>query len=266
MIEGGQKINKSSDNSERINNPQITIITVVYNGEKLIEKTIQSVINQTYSNLEYIIIDGNSIDKTIDIIKKYNKQIYYWLSEPDKGLYDAMNKGLQLATGNYICFLNAGDEFYSTDTLEQVFSKIPNEPDIIYGETIIMDNEGKELGYRRLKAPVTLTWESFKDGMLVCHQSIYIKRELTEPYNLKYKISADFDWVLKALKKAKKIYNSNLTLTKFLDGGLNKKNIPIALFERFRIMTKFYGFFPTLLRHFIIGTRFLVYYKKNKRF
>lgn len=266
MIEGGQKLSESSRNSNRMQNPRISIITVVYNGEKLIESTIQSVINQTFSNIEYIIIDGNSNDKTLDIIKKYNEQIYYWLSEPDNGLYDAMNKGLRLATGNYVCFLNAGDEFYSSGILEQVFSKITDEPDIIYGETIIMDNEGRELGFRRLKAPENLTWKSFKDGMLVCHQSIYVKRELTEPYNTKYKISADYDWVLMALKKAKEIHNSNLTLTKFLDGGLNKKNIPLALFERFRIMTKFYGFFPTLFRHFIIGIRFLIYYKKHKRF
>ena len=247
-------------------NSKISIITVVYNGETTIERTIQSVLNQSFSNIEYIIIDGYSKDSTLNIIKKYQERIAFWISEPDNGLYDAMNKGLNKASGDYVCFLNSGDSLYSNETLEKAFGELTYLPDIVYGETIIIDSDGNELGLRRLKAPETLSWKSFKDGMLVCHQSIYIKRSITEPYSLKYKISADFEWVLKALKKAQTIYNSHLVLSLFLDGGLNKKNIRRALTERFKIMVAYYGLFPVLVNHFLIGTRFLWFWIRNRRF
>jgi glycosyltransferase involved in cell wall biosynthesis len=247
-------------------NPKISIVTVVYNSESLLERTIQSVLYQTYPNIEYIIIDGGSKDKTPAIIKKFEKKIAYWISEPDKGLYDAMNKGLMKVTGEYVCFLNSGDILFSVDILEKTFGHLTDLPDIVYGETMIVDEDGNDLGLRRLKAPENLTWKSFKDGMLVCHQSIYIKKEITSPYNLKYLIASDFDWVLNALTKANKIHNSQLVLTRFLDGGLNKKNIPRGLYERFIIMSKYYGFFSTLFRHLRIGRKFFKFLYKEKRF
>jgi glycosyltransferase involved in cell wall biosynthesis len=246
--------------------PKISIITVVYNSEKLIESTIVSVLKQSYNNVEFIIIDGNSKDNTVAIIKKYNDKIYYWISEPDKGLYDAMNKGLSKATGDYVCFLNSGDKLYASDTLDKAFSQLTTLPDVVYGETMIVDNNGVELGLRRLKAPEKLTWKSFQDGMLVCHQSIYIKRDIADYYNLKYKIAADYEWVLKSLKKAKTIYNSKEILTRFLDGGINKKNIRKGLTERLKIMVKHYGLFPTIFNHIIIGVKFFWFWFRNKRF
>jgi glycosyltransferase involved in cell wall biosynthesis len=246
--------------------PKISIITVVYNSEKLIESTIVSVLKQSYNNVEFIIIDGNSKDNTVAIIKKYNDKIYYWISEPDKGLYDAMNKGLSKATGDYVCFLNSGDKLYASDTLDKAFSQLTTLPDVVYGETMIVDNNGVELGLRRLKAPEKLTWKSFQDGMLVCHQSIYIKRDIADYYNLKYKIAADYEWVLKSLKKAKTIYNSKEILTRFLDGGINKKNIRKGLTERLKIMVKYYGLFPTIFNHIIIGVKFFWFWFRNKRF
>jgi glycosyltransferase involved in cell wall biosynthesis len=249
-----------------MNQPKISIITVVFNSEKLIETTIESVLSQTYPNIEYVIIDGNSTDGTVSIIKKYESQVAFFLSEPDRGLYDAMNKGLEHATGDYVCFLNSGDKLYSNITLEKAFGNLDYIPDIVYGETMIVDPEGKELGLRRLKAPENLSWKSFKDGMVVCHQSIYIKRNIAEKYNLDYKISADYEWVLKALKKAQTIHNSGLILTRFLDGGMNKKNIRRGLTERLKIMIKHYGLFQVIFNHVIIGTKFLIFYFKNKRF
>jgi glycosyltransferase involved in cell wall biosynthesis len=246
--------------------PLITIITVVYNSERLIEQTILSVLNQTYPNIEFIIIDGKSKDNTIEIIKKYEPRLAFWISEPDKGLYDAMNKGLLKAMGDYVCFLNSGDKFYSNDTLEKAFSNLNVLPDILYGETMIVGVGGEEIGLRRLKAPENLTWKSFKDGMLVCHQSFYVRRELAESYNINYKIASDFDWILRILKKAQSIYNTKLILTRFLDGGLNKSNIPRALIERFSIMAKHYGLFPTIFRHLIIGAKFWRFFLKHKRF
>jgi glycosyltransferase involved in cell wall biosynthesis len=245
---------------------KISIISVVYNSENLIEQTIKSVIGQSYTNIEFIIIDGESKDRTVEIIKKYESRLTYWISEPDMGLYDAMNKGLFRATGDYVCFLNSGDQLYSPDTLEKAFSNLQGTPDILYGETMIVDLQGNEIGLRRLKAPEKLTWKSFREGMLVCHQSIYVKREIAPKYDLRYRIASDFDWVLKALKKAKTTHNTELILTRFLDGGMNKKNIRRALTERFKIMAINYGFFSTLFRHLMIGMRFFFYYLKNKRF
>jgi glycosyltransferase involved in cell wall biosynthesis len=246
--------------------PKVSIITVVYNDEKLIELTLQSVKRQTYPNIEYIVIDGFSTDNTLEIIKKYESILTILLSEPDKGLYDAMNKGLNRAAGDYVCFINSGDQFYSDTTLEEVFGKLLTLPDLIYGETSIIMPNGNEIGLRRLKAPDVLTWRSFKNGMVVCHQSVYVRRNIAENYDLNYKIASDFKWVLQALKKAKSIYNSKLILTKFIDGGLSKNNIRRALIERFKIMVENYGLFPTLFRHFIIGLKFFRFYYKNKRF
>jgi glycosyltransferase involved in cell wall biosynthesis len=246
--------------------PKISIITVVFNSKDFIERTIKSIQNQGYRNIEYIVIDGASKDGTLGLIEKYKSGIYKWISEPDKGLYDAMNKGLSLATGDYVCFLNSGDQLYDAGTLERMIGSLTELPDIIYGETMIVGVDGNEIGLRRLKAPDKLTWKSFKKGMLVCHQSIYVKREIAPLYNLNYLIASDFDWVLKVLRKAKTVHNSNLILTKFLDGGLNKKYIPRALTERFKIMVKNYGFFATLFRHIGIGLKFFVYFIRHKRF
>ena len=152
--------------------PEISIITVTYNAEAVLEDTIQSVISQTYHHVEYILVDGASKDGTLSIIDRYRDRITRIVSEPDKGLYDAMNKGIRLATGDYLCFLNAGDSFHEDDTLQQMVRSISgNElPDVLYGETELVDKEGHFIRMRRLAAPEVLTWRSFKQGMLVCHQ------------------------------------------------------------------------------------------------
>ena len=152
--------------------PKFSIITVTYNAEAVLEDTIQSVISQTYHHVEYILVDGASKDGTLSIIDRYRDRITRIVSEPDKGLYDAMNKGIRLATGDYLCFLNAGDSFHEDDTLQQMVRSISgNElPDVLYGETELVDKEGHFIRMRRLAAPEVLTWRSFKQGMLVCHR------------------------------------------------------------------------------------------------
>jgi len=246
--------------------PKISIITVVYNSEKLIERTIKSVLGQTYNNVEYIIIDGASKDNTLSIIKSYEAKLSKWISEPDNGLYDAMNKGLSIATGDYVCFLNSGDELYNATIVENIVASMNGLPDVIYGETVIVDENRNNIGMRRLEAPKNLNAKSFKYGMLVCHQSVYVKRLIADNYNLQYKITADFEWVLSALEKAKNIHNTGLVHTRFLDGGLNKKNIRRALTERFQIMVAHYGLFSTILHHFVISVKFFWFYSRNKRF
>ena len=257
--------------------PKVSVITVVFNARHELEKTLSSIRAQQYPNIEYLIIDGGSKDGTLEIISQNKDLISYWVSEPDKGLYDAMNKGLQAATGDYVWFINAGDQIYSPDTLNNIFdirqgpgqSPTPSDnqyADIYYGDTMIVDENYSEIGLRRLRPPKNLTWKSFRWGMLVCHQSILVRRNLADLYDLSLPHSADFDWVIKALKKTNRIENTGMILAAFLDGGQSKKTIQPSLTERLRSMASHYGLLPSLLRHIPITIRFFLYVVKNKRF
>lgn len=239
--------------------PVFSIITVTYNAGQWLERTILSVLNQSYSGIEYIVIDGASKDRTVDIIRQYAPGIAYWTSEPDKGLYDAMNKGLERATGDYVWFLNAGDTLHTSDTLQKIAASVKKNvslPDIVYGETLIVDAQGRPLGPRRLKAPRRLTWKSFRMGMLVCHQSFIAKREMAPLYDTSYRLTADFDWCIRCLKEAKQVWNSELVLSNFLEEGLSSVNRKASLKERYEIMCHYYGKAPTLLLHGWFALRF----------
>lgn len=243
--------------------PKISIITVVFNGRSFIERTIKSVLSQTYTNIEYIIIDGASNDGTLEIAEKYQHQIALILSGKDNGIYDAMNKGLKNATGDYVLFLNAGDELYSLDTLTRLFA-LTADADVYYGNTAVVDEGGRVLGDRRLAPPEILTWKSLKYGMCVSHQSFIAKRTLCEMYDLNYSISSDIDWVIKVLKKSSKIINMKSVISKFLEGGTSDNRRKKALMERFVIMSKHYGFFQALFNHFYILFRY-PFHKLTKR-
>ena len=237
--------------------PVFSIITVTYNASRWIERTLQSIISQSHSGIELIIIDGNSTDGTQDIIRKYESKIAYWISEPDNGLYDAMNKGLAKATGDYVWFINAGDEIYSRNTVEQIVSKLGGTlPAIIYGETEITDPGGHSLGMRRLHAPKKLTWKSFRMGMLVCHQSFIVRREKAPLYNTDYRYSSDIDWCIRCMREADSIFNAHLILSKFLEAGMSSENRKASLKERYDIMCKYYGKLPTQIRHLWFALRF----------
>ena len=233
--------------------PKFSIITVTYNAGKVLEDTIQSVVFQTYRNVEYIIVDGGSTDNTLDVVHKYQERICKVISEPDKGLYDAMNKGIRMATGDYLCFLNAGDELHENETLQKIVYTLKGKelPDVIYGETAIIDEEGHFLHMRRLSTPEHLHWKSFKEGMLVCHQAFFARRELAlaNPYDLRYRFSADFDWCIRIMKQSKNLHNTHLTLIDYLNEGMTTQNHKASLKERFRIMTKHYGWISTILHH-----------------
>lgn len=247
------------------NHPKISIITVVYNGASTLEATIKSIANQSYKNIEYLIVDGNSTDATLSIIKRYDGVIDKWISEADRGIYDAMNKGIDLATGDYLWFMNSGDLIADSPTLEKAIDCMP-DADIYYGETVMIDDAGNEIGDRRLKTPETLTPASFKKGMLVSHQSFIVKKSLVDHYNETYTFSADFEWCLKAIEKAGNICNTHLVLSKFLDGGFTKQNIVPGLKERFRIMVNHFGLCSTLYHHIFITLKFLGFVIRNKRF
>ncbi len=231
--------------------PKFSIITVTYNAASVLEDTIQSVITQTYKNVEYIIVDGDSSDRTLEIANKYKEHIHCIISEPDKGLYDAMNKGIKMATGDYLCFLNAGDELHEDDTLQLMVHSFTGRdlPDVIYGETAIVDEEGHFLRMRRLSAPEELNWKSFKKGMVVCHQAFFARRTLVPLYDTKYRFSADFDWCIKIMKKSTILHNTHLTLIDYLSEGVTTHNHKASLKERFWIMCKHYGYVSTILNH-----------------
>ena len=239
-----------------------TIITCTYDASKYIDRTLESVRGQSYPHIEHFIIDGVSKDDTVKKAQTYAYDSHYPVivkSEPDKGLYDAMNKGIQLAKGNYIIFLNAGDVFYEEDTLTNIAEQLKDKPlpGVIYGDTNIVDEEGNFIRKRRLAPPEKLSWKSFKQGMQVCHQSFYARTDIAKqvPYNLIYKYSADVDWCIRVMKAGAEQGLTNLNmhsvLTDYLDGGMTGKNHRASLIERFRIMAHYYGLMTTIWNHFL---------------
>jgi len=236
--------------------PLISIITVVYNAESLIEKTIQSILGQTYTNIESLVIDGKSKDNTLQFIQRFEDNRVRIISEPDKGIYDAMNKGMANAKGDYIIFINAGDEFYAVDTLSTTINSASNA-DVYYGNTAVINSNGEILGDRRLFPPDDLNWRSLRYGMCVSHQSLLVKKSIAPVYDLGYKISADIDWVIRTLQNAQTIVNTHNYISRFLEGGVSSSRRKLALKERFSIMKKHYGLLQTLWGHLYITLRFI---------
>ena len=246
-----------------------TIITCTYDASKYIDRTLASVQEQSYPHIEHFIIDGVSKDDTVKKAQTYAYDSHYPVivkSEPDKGLYDAMNKGIQLAKGNYIIFLNAGDVFYEEDTLTNIAEQLKDKPlpGVIYGDTDIVDEEGNFIRKRRLAPPEKLSWKSFKQGMLVCHQSFYARTDIAKqvPYNLHYRYSADVDWCIRIMKEAEKqgleLWNTHKTLCSYLEGGMTEKSHRASLKERFMVMSDHYGMLTTILQHLWFVVRAII--------
>lgn len=252
-----------------------SIITCTYNAESVLQRTLDSVLEQTYSHVEHIIVDGASTDATLNMVEAYRQKsdAEDWChevrvkSEPDRGLYDAMNKGIQRATGQYVLFLNAGDVFPSADTLELVAESVgegEEPPAVLYGDTDVVDDDGHFLRHRRLSPPRRLTWRSFMKGMLVCHQAFYARTDLAKvtPYDLHYRFSADVDWCIRIMRLARRrrlpMRNVGTVVVNFLDGGMTTTNHRASLKERFHVMAHHYGFVPTVLMHAWFVIRSLV--------
>ena len=240
--------------------PSISVITVVYNGVDLLAATMDSVLSQTYPHIEYILVDGNSKDGTQSLIQSYEHKIAKWISEPDKGLYDAMNKGLKMATGDFVWFINAGDRIYTKHTVQSLIDQYSVGDDILYGEVQLVNEQGEYLGTRSeltsQKLPQQLSWRSLKYGMCVCHQAFLPRRELAPEYALD-NLSADIEWLIQCLKKAHQIKATELILAEYLVGGLSKKRHWEGLKGRYKILKKYYGFIPNLFHHFVIVGRAL---------
>ncbi len=234
------------------NRPLFSIITVTYNAADTLPATIESVRRQTCNLYEHLIIDGDSSDGTIEIARRNLHPLMRFRSAADRGIYDAMNKGLAEATGDYVIFLNAGDTFHSPDTLQRIADTIMCEdyPGVVYGQTDIVDADRRRIGPRHLTAPEQLSLQSFADGMVVCHQAFVALRQITSPYNLKFRFSADFDWCIRVLQHSRRNVLIPEVLIDYLNEGTTTRNRFKSLRERFNIMCYYYGVRSTVSRHF----------------
>ncbi|MDE5989120.1 MAG: glycosyltransferase [Duncaniella sp.] len=233
-------------------NPLFSIITVTYNAAATLPPTLKSVKEQTCRLYEYIIVDGASKDETVRLANESGIQSLNLISEPDRGLYDAMNKGLGVANGDYVIFLNAGDSFHSKDTLQQIADAIMDNdyPGIVYGQTQIVDSARNRIGDRHLTAPSVLTLDSFKNGMVVCHQAFIVLRKLVDNYDTRYRYSADYEWCIRCLQRSHRNHYVDGLLIDYLSEGMTTAHHKASLIERFRIMSHYYGMLPTVVRHF----------------
>ena len=237
--------------------PLFSIITVTYNAADTLERTLKSVAMQTCRDYEHLIVDGASKDGTASLVQRYRQEEpegrVVFVSEPDHGLYDAMNKAVGMARGEFLCFLNAGDKLHAADTLQRVAAVASSGAGVVYGFTDIVDDQGRFLRHRRLVPPAELTWRSFRSGMLVCHQAFYVNRRIALKYDLEYRFSADFDWCIRCMKEGARLGMINrqvdAVVCDYLAEGMTTQNHKASLKERFRIMAKHYGLVSTALQH-----------------
>ncbi len=218
--------------------PLITVITVVFNSENELEDTILSVINQSYENIEYIIVDGGSRDGSVGIIKRYQNRISQWISEPDNGIYDAMNKSLKIATGDFLIFMNSGDSFYSPNTISNLLKNIAEPDAIYYGNAIYTD----KINYKTQKRGGYFSKYRLAKVNL-CHQTIFYPRSVYKKnkYELKYKLYADWAYNIKLFSKNRFVY-SDLDIV-FFDASGQSAQSEDLLFKKKRLyfVYKFLG-------------------------
>ena len=214
--------------------PLITIVTVTYNAQDHLEQTIRSIIEQDYPNIEYIVIDGQSNDKTLEIVKKYEQHIHYWISEPDSGIYDAMNKAIDIAKGEWINFMNAGDSFYQRSTIREVSKYFQDENDLISGDIYYIS--GSEKQYYPAKG-----LNSIFDGMFCYHQTLFTRTHIMKHYkfNRDYIISSDYDFVLRCYSNGKKFKFLNFPIANFISEGMAETNNIRARIEDLFIISRY---------------------------
>lgn len=231
--------------------PLISIITVTFNAEAVLEPTLRSVAEQTFGDYEHIIVDAQSSDATLALAARYATDRMQVHSKPDKGIYHGMNRGLKYASGKYVLFLNAGDRFASPSSLALYAEAASESPDIIYGDTVIVDAMDRVLRPRHLSAPEILTYKSYLRGMLVCHQAFMVRRDIAPEFSREYKLSADYDWCLACISASgiTKRRNLKCVTIHYLDGGMSQKMKLKSLKERFVIMKRRFGLASALSAH-----------------
>ncbi|HEV7348037.1 glycosyltransferase family 2 protein [Telluribacter sp.] len=255
--------------------PLLTIITITYNAERYLERTLRSVqkalvrINDP-GLVEYWIIDGASKDNTLALAHKYREVLSLRIqSEPDRGLYDAMNKGLEAATGKYLWFLNAGDEVHDEEVLQKLLAALESKADVYYSDALFVRDDGSPVGLRSQVTPHTLptrlSWRDMALGMKVSHQAFIPKRELAPRYDIT-NLSADIEWEIMCLKKARTIQYLELVLCRYLTGGLSVQRHRRSLLDRFTVLRRHFGLLPTLWNHVRISWRGMLFARKRSRY
>ncbi len=259
---------------------RITYVTVTYNAAKVLQRTLDSIYQQDYPHIVHLIIDGASTDGTLQLVNDYversnaagNGHSIQVSSEPDKGIYDAMNKGLRSIEGDYVCFLNSGDFLPTPDTVSRLVAVVLNgnrpqcAPAVLYGDTDIIDGEGRFLRHRRLSPPENLSWKSFRQGMLVCHQAFYARTDfaIATPYDTHYRYSADVDWCIRVMKAADKenipLLNLHMVVANYTEEGQTTLHHRESLWERYHVMERHYGRIRTFLLHCWFAVRALTNY------
>lgn len=238
---------------------KLSIITITYNAEKFLKRTIESILAQSNQDFEYIIIDGKSKDSTLEIAKAYGERVNLLVSEPDKGLYDAMNKGLHLAKGDFVWFMNAGDEINNSEVVATFIQSLAaTNADVFYGDTYFVEENGTIQGLRSEitphRLPKNLKWQDMNLGMLVCHQA-FIARKSIAPFYLENNLSADIDWEIECLKRAKKVQFLEIVVAKYLVGGISNKQLKRSLIDRYEVLKKHFGLFGAIMAHIQITIR-----------
>jgi glycosyltransferase involved in cell wall biosynthesis len=244
---------------------KLTYVTITYQAVKVLQRTLDSVLHQDYPEITHLIIDGASTDGTLEMVNDYiersnaanNGHKVLLMSEPDNGIYDAMNKGLRSIDGDYVCFLNAGDFLPAPDIASRIISAVEDSPlpSVLYGDTDIVDSEGNFLHHRRLSPPEHLTWKSFRQGMLVCHQAFYARTDfaIATPFDQQYRYSADVDWCIRVMKAAAKenvpLLNLHMVVVNYTQEGQTTLHHRESLLERYRVMERHYGRIQTFFLH-----------------
>lgn len=234
--------------------PLISIITTVYNGEKYIESTILSIINQSYKNIEYIIIDGGSKDGTLDIIKKYQDKIAYWKSEPDNGIYDAFNKGIKIAKGQLIGIIGA-DDWLEKDAIIKI-AKCYKDFTVIYGDVRYWDQgtKGRKTNSNHIR---------MREGMTVAHPTVFVPKSIYEKYGLfnqQFMIAGDYDFVLRLFVNKISFYKINEVLVNMRKGGISDKRWLKAIYEEKKIKDKY---FNSYANYFYFLRQFSIFFLKS---
>ena len=230
-LEGGMRVNGQGLHRPAGDTPVVTVVTVVRNGESFLEWTILSVLGQTYDEVEFIVIDGGSTDGTLDVVRRYDPKIDYWISEPDKGIYDAMNKGIDRAGGEWVLFLNAGDVFCDSEVLKSVVQDIPPDAEVVYGG----HQEDYESGYRSIRTagPISDLWK----GMIFSHQAMLVKTSLIKRYkfNVASRIAADYEFIYSLYQQRRRFHRSQIVISRVLaDGFSASRNLRLTL-DQWRI-------------------------------
>jgi glycosyltransferase involved in cell wall biosynthesis len=227
--------------------PCVTVITVVFNSAETLEETVRSVVNQTYDNVEYIIVDGGSTDGSLDIINKYENFIDYWVSEQDAGIYDAMNKGVVHASGEWALFMNSGDRFCCEATIASLIKKIIGNPDVVYGDVQILKNgrPAQIVPSRKMRTPLR--------SMPACHQSMMIKTKLLKqyPYDTKISIAADFDNLCRILTTGGVTQQVPIVVSLISGGGVSDTNRDMVYRQYQLISSRYFGVSITASLFFI---------------